>query len=131
MDAFDTDVLIYASTRSHPLGRPVRALLSSASHRRVGSVLLLVESLIKPRREGSAKEVKELLLMLSRLDLLPLTPTTCELAVSLGATYALKSVDACHLATAVEAGADRFITNNHNDFPQTISEIEITYPADL
>lgn len=33
--------------------------------------------------------------------------------------------------TAVGAGADRFLTNNTRDFPQTITEIEVTYPADL
>ena len=36
-----------------------------------------------------------------------------------------------HLATAVNAGADRFITNNKRDFPQTIEEIEIVYPDQL
>jgi hypothetical protein len=29
------------------------------------------------------------------------------------------------------AGADRFITNNRRDIPPTISEIDVTYPADL
>ncbi len=36
-----------------------------------------------------------------------------------------------HLATAVAAGADRFITNNQRDFPRTITELAVTYPADL
>jgi hypothetical protein len=31
----------------------------------------------------------------------------------------------------VVAGADRFITNNRRDFPTSISEIDVTYPADL
>jgi hypothetical protein len=26
-------------------------------------------------------------------------------------------------------GADRFITNNRRDFPATITEIQVTYPA--
>lgn len=97
----------------------------------MGSVLLLVETLTKPRREGWAEDLGRLLRVLGRLELLPVTEATCDLAVSLGATYGLKSMDACHLATAVEAGADRFITNNWNDFPQTISEIDVTYPRDL
>ena len=41
------------------------------------------------------------------------------------------AADATHLATAVAAGADRFITNNQRDFPQTIEEIDVVYPADL
>jgi hypothetical protein len=40
-------------------------------------------------------------------------------------------VDATHLATAVNVGADRFITNNQRDFPTTVTEITITYPGDL
>ena len=28
-------------------------------------------------------------------------------------------------------GDDRFITNNERDFPVTITEIDVTYPADL
>jgi hypothetical protein len=31
----------------------------------------------------------------------------------------------------VAIGADRFITSNKRDFPATMSEIAITYPADL
>ena len=36
-----------------------------------------------------------------------------------------------HLATAVAVGADRFITNNQRDFRPTITEVAVTYPADL
>ena len=39
MDAYDSDVLIYAATADHPLGIPVRAHLDRA--RGVGSTLLL------------------------------------------------------------------------------------------
>ena len=56
---------------------------------------------------------------------------TAELATALGAAYGLKAADAGHLATAVGAARDRFITNNKVDFPEWISEIGVTYPADL
>jgi hypothetical protein len=36
-------------------------------------------------------------------------------------------VDAVHLATAIPAGADRFITNNRRAFTPEISEIDVTY----
>lgn len=48
-----------------------------------------------------------------------------------GASYRLRSADAVHLATAVSAGADRFITNNRRDFSPSIEEVSITYPTDL
>ena len=68
---------------------------------------------------------------LARLDLLAVDRSTAELAVSLGGSYRLRAADAVHLATAVTAGADRFLTNNRRDFPREIDEIEIVYPEML
>jgi predicted nucleic acid-binding protein len=42
-----------------------------------------------------------------------------------------QAADATQLATAISSGADRFITNNQRDFPKTITEVDITYPADF
>jgi predicted nucleic acid-binding protein len=137
MDAFDADVLIYAAVADHHLGMRVRALFpiepveGTGTLAGIGSVLLLPELLAKPLREGAIDELTELGALLGRLDLRPVDEVTAELATALGATYRLRSADAVHLATAVNAGADRFITNNAADFPKTISEIDITYPADL
>jgi predicted nucleic acid-binding protein len=94
-------------------------------------VLLLPELLTKPLRDGADHEVVELSALLGRLDLLPLDRATAEVATALAATYRLRAADAVHLATAVGAGADRFLTNNQRDFPKSISEIDITYPSDL
>lgn len=137
MDAFDADVLIYAAVRGHPLGRRVRALFpveppeNSALVTGIGSVLLLPELLTKPLRDQSDNELAALSMLLSRIGLLPMDQATAELATALGAAYGLHAADAVHLATAVGAGADRFITNNRADFPKSISEIDITYPDDL
>jgi predicted nucleic acid-binding protein len=134
MDAFDADVLIYAAVPGHPLGRPVAALIHSASARAMagtGSVLLLPEVLGKPLRDGAADEVRILAGFLARLDLRPVDLATAELATSLSVRYKLRAADATHLATAVSTGADRFITSNQRDFPKEITEVGITYPADL
>lgn len=137
MDAFDADVLIYAAIAGHPLGGRVRALFPSAptagDHRvaGIGSALLLPELLAKPIRDGRPTEVEALQVLLAGLDLLTLDQAGAELAAVLGARYGLRAADATHLATAVGAGADRFITNNQRDFPKSISEIDITYPEDL
>jgi predicted nucleic acid-binding protein len=137
VDAFDSDVLIYAIVPGHELGRPVRALFPPEAGDRsdvivgIGSVLLLPELLTKPSREQSENELAELGALLSRLDLRPADLATAELATSLGASYGLRAVDAVHLATAVVAGADRFLTNNRSDFPKSITEIDITCPGDL
>ncbi len=134
MDAFDADALIYAAVPGHPLGARVAALFRSAGPGELagtGSVLLLPEVLSRPLRDGSTDEVRLLAGLLARLDLRPTDRATAELATSLATRYRLRAADAVHLATAVAIGADRFITNNKRDFPATMAEIAITYPADL
>ncbi len=139
MDAFDADVLIYAAVADHGLGRRVRALfpvdpvdpVAGSGVAGVGSVLLLPELLSKPLRERSSDELADLGALLGRLDLRPTDQATAELATALGASYRLRAADAVHLATAVGAGADRFLTNNRTDFPKSITEIDIRYPDDL
>lgn len=137
MDAFDADVLIYAAVPAHALGRRVRALFPQEPPQRtgaiagIGSVLLLPELLCKPLGDQAEHELVELGSLLSRLDLLPVDEATAQLATALSASHRLRAADAVHLATAVGVGADRFLTNNRRNFPRSISEIEITYPADL
>ena len=137
MDAFDADVLIYAAAPDHALGAPVRALFAPDAPRQtgvlagIGSVLLLPELLTRPLRDDAQDELLALSLLLSRIALLPIDQATAELATALGASYGLRASDAVHLATAVGAGAERFITNNKSDFSRSISEIAITYPEDL
>lgn len=137
MDAFDADVLIYAAVPGHPLGRRVQALFprdppaESGIVAGIGSVLLIPELLTKPIRDAAQGEIEALALLLARLELRPTDEATARLAAVLGATYRLRAADAVHLATAVSAGADRFITNNSSDFRTSITEIDITYPANL
>jgi predicted nucleic acid-binding protein len=136
MDAFDADVLIYATVPEHHLGRRVRALFpvqaeSGGACAGIGSVLLIPELLTKSLRDGARTELEALTALLGRLELRPLDEAVAELATALGASHRLRAVDAVHLATAVAAGAERFITNNSSDFAKTISEVAITYPDDL
>ena len=137
MDAFDADVLIYASIPDHPLGRRVAALFSAASLGStarlagVGSVLLVPELLSKPLRDEDTAAVTTLSGFLARLDLRPADQAVTVLAAVLGAQYKLRTPDATHLATAIRMGAHRFITNNSRDFDKSIREIDITFPADL
>lgn len=138
VDAFDADVLICAAAPAHRLGRRVRALFpteqttTTGGVAGIGSVLLIPELLTEPMRDGRNAEVEALAVLLARLDLRPLDEAGAELATMLGATYGLRAADAVHLATAVAAGAERFITNNSSDFAQAaITEVDVTYPADL
>ena len=133
MDAFDADVLIYAASAEHPHGPSVRSLFlnSEAQPVGVGSVLLLPELLAKPLRDGDHDEVDELVALLARLELLATTNQVATLATAYATQHRLRAADAVHLATAVLAGADRFVTNNSKDFARAIADIEIVYPTDL
>ncbi|MGQ0623926.1 MAG: type II toxin-antitoxin system VapC family toxin [Sporichthyaceae bacterium] len=130
-DAFDADVLVYAAGE-FPLGGVIRGLLNHIEPKAgVGSVLLLPEVLSKPRRDGRADEVAALIDILEHLHLWPVDNDIAELAVDLGATYRQRAPDAVHLATAVLAGAERFITINRRDFGPDINEIDVVYPDQL
>lgn len=130
--AFDADVIIYAAATDHPLGARVRPLIERTDVAAIGSVLLLPEVLAKPMRtDASSAEVAALIGILSRLELLPLDAAAARLAVALAARHRLRAADAAHLATAVAAGAEQFVTNNRKDFPRSITEINVVYPSDL
>ena len=129
MDALDTDVLIYAAEPGHDLGRGVARLVADGGDL-VGSVLLLPELLVKPTRLDGPERAR-IVALLAHVDLVPLSGVIASHAVTLGARYALHVGDAVHLATAVDAGADRFITNNRRDFKKDITEIDIVYPDEL
>lgn len=135
LTAFDADVLIYAAQTGHAQGTRVAALFTGvdeAASVGTGSVLLLTEVLAKPMRDDpSSDETLALISLLGRLKLLPLDAPTARVALALAVSHGLRAADAAHLATAVDAGADRFLTNNRKDFPQTITEIDIIYPEDL
>lgn len=126
--------MIYAATRGHPLGERVAALFADPDDGAAGtgSVLLLAEVLTEPmRHDPDSEETATLVSLLGRLQLHPLDQPTGRLASALAVSHGLRAADAAHLATAVAAGADRFLTDNRRDFPQTITEIEVMYPEDL
>ncbi|MPZ64288.1 MAG: PIN domain-containing protein [Pseudonocardiaceae bacterium] len=137
MDAFDADVLIYAAAPGHPLGRRVAALFPTDPPAPddpptgIGSVLLLPEVLSRPMRRADEVELTALGALLGRLELWPLDAATAELATALGATYGLRAADAVHLATAVAAGSERFLTDNRRDFSHQIDEVVVIHPDEL
>ncbi len=131
--AFDADAVVCAATRGHPLGVRVRRAVLDApdGSRRLGSLVLLVETMSHPLRQGNDDELAAMTALLSRLDLRPLDRATAGLATELAAGYRLRAADAIHLATAVISGADAFVTNNGKDFGPRVDVIPILSPGDL
>lgn len=127
INAFDTDVLIYAAS-DHPDAPRIRSILFGPDET-IGSLVLLPEALSKPMRLDDQAELARLIELLDRFDLKPV-----DLEIALGATeyaakYDLKAADAIHLATAVVWGAERFHTNNRKDFGPHIEELEVVWPS--
>lgn len=129
--AFDSDAIIYAATPGHRFGEAVWSLLDAEGTARFGSLLLVSEVLIKPAGEDNQPESRALLACLGRLELRPIDTQVAALSVTLGAAYGLKAPDAIHLASAVDVGAERFVTNNRKDFDKPIAEIEILFVEEL
>lgn len=126
-DAFDSDVLIRAA-KPAPEGDVDRVVLEGSLDR-IGSVVLLPETTIKPFRLGDSAELSNLTEILARVDLKPVDEDIADASVTLGAKYGLRAPDAIHLATAVVWGAVRFYTHNTKDFGPHITEIDIVVPG--
>jgi predicted nucleic acid-binding protein len=126
MDAFDADIVIYAS-----VGDPRGDILVDAVSARgpepagLGSVLLLTETLALGE---ATPRVARLRGLLAALELRPVDSQTARTAAALRAVYRLRTPDALHLATAICAGAERFVTGNRRDFTSRITEIDIAHP---
>jgi predicted nucleic acid-binding protein len=65
--------------------------------------------------------------VLRGLALLPVDGRTARIAAVLRGLYGLRTSDAVHLATAINSGADRFVTGNRRDFSR-VREIELLHP---
>jgi predicted nucleic acid-binding protein len=126
VDAFDSDVLIYAAKRD-PRGDIAARLVGAASpaDQVIGSVILVSEVFAAPVGRINEAERQRLINLIAALDLKDVDHEVADLAGTLRTKYRLKTPDALHLATAVLWGAERFHTNNSRDFGQPIDEIEI------
>lgn len=92
----------------------------------VGATMALTEVLIQPLRAGDTALTKryEAVLTNSRnFRLVPLTTAIAHLAADIRARYNLKTPDAIHVATAIDAGCDGFLTNDTDI--KRITEIKV------
>ncbi|MFD1827614.1 type II toxin-antitoxin system VapC family toxin [Mumia zhuanghuii] len=126
--AFDADIVNYAAAGDDRGDLLLDAIHDAAadSPAGVGSTLLLTETLTLAG--DRLAERPRLLAILGRLALLPVTHDVAVMAAALRVRHRLKTPDALHLATAISAGADRFVTNNRHDFARGITEIDVVHP---
>ena len=82
----------------------------------VSSVIALTEVLIHPLILGKTKieqEYRDILINSGQFRLLPVTQNIADSAAGLRARYNLRTPDALHIATAIDAGCDAFLTNDN------------------
>lgn len=113
----DANPIIY-SVEQHPVYWPLLQPLWLAAKGKsieiVSSDLTLMEVLVGPLKSGGAALVKayEQLFRQAQTRLLPITQPILRRAAQLRATTNLKTPDALHAATAIDAGCALFVTND-------------------
>ena len=136
----DADAIIYSVEKIEPYASLLRPLWLAAQVGRflvISSELTLLETLVKalqthdPVLESS---FRTLLLASREIQLVPLSRTILETAARLRATAGVKTPDALHAATALEARCALFVTNDAGyrrvpGLPLTILHDVLTTPT--
>jgi predicted nucleic acid-binding protein len=110
-------VFIYL-IEDHPLFAPrIQRIYERMLERRdtlCTSSFTMGEALVGPIKGQDADLVMKMksVFRSAEIDLLPFLPSTAEIYAMIRANYPVKASDAIHLATAAEARADVFVTND-------------------
>ena len=113
----DSVILIYFLDAVGPFN--VRAVARMARMLSAGDTAALsdltrLECRVKPLKLGAVTTLADFEAFFTRPDvrIVPITTAVFERATHIRATYHFKLADSLHLATAVESGCDRFLTND-------------------
>lgn len=114
----DTSVLIYWLDQVGPFHLRARSrfqALEAANDLMVISDLTRLECRVGPLKRNDATVLAAFDNFFARPDvqLVPLPAAVLDRATLLRADAGFKTPDALHLAAAIEAGCDRFLTNDH------------------
>lgn len=123
----DAAPVIYAVEQVAPFFPVVDARLSTAGTVRVVSDLTRMECRVKPTRERNADLLKDYddFFAYAVGEIVVLSRKVIDQATEIRARYGFKIPDAVHLAAAVVASCDVFLTNNHrlDRFPDISIEV--------
>ena len=113
----DANAIIYSVERIEPyreLLTPMWQEARAGLFTLASSELVVLETLIKPLREGNARleMLFRSIFNAAETELIPATLTLWEDAARIRAGTGLKTSDALHAATALSAGCALFITND-------------------
>jgi len=132
---FDTSPLIYFVER-HPvyltLMRYIISQVDEGTLRGYSSVITLTEMLVHPKLLGATtleQHYRELLRNSRHFELVPIDAMIAEQAAELRARYNLRTPDALHIAAALSADCQAFLTNDKK--LKSVTDIEIWVLDDL
>jgi predicted nucleic acid-binding protein len=113
----DANVIIYLVEKVEPYLSASRPLWDAVDGGRtlVTSELTLLETITKPLRDGNrvlAQRFVDTLLTVGTVACEPIARTTLMRAARIRADHGLKTPDAFHAATALEASCTMFVTND-------------------
>jgi predicted nucleic acid-binding protein len=117
--ALDTVVFIYAFERHQKFGPAATRCLKRIEDGEltgVASTVLFAELLPREFSAGASGNAQAVRRQIDNFPNLSVRPVTGDIAVTaarLRATYRLRTPDAMHAATALQAGAAGFVTNDH------------------
>lgn len=111
----DTAPIVYSVERIAPYVQAVDAKLAASGLVLVASELSRLECRVKPVRKGDAALLQEFddFFAGNVAEIVMLSRGVIDLATEVRAQFGFKTPDAIHLAAAVFAGCDVFLTNDH------------------
>lgn len=131
----DSAVLIYYVESDFAFSSVARQVLTAIWNGdvdAVASTILLSELTVLPYRQHRyhlAARYETTIVNFPNLDVLPVDRDTARLAARIRAEYGFRLPDAIHLATAVQHGADTFITNDRS--LQRFSDLSVMLLSDF
>lgn len=114
----DSNVVITILEHTAPLNRPQKKFivaLETGQVTGISSHLTLAECLVKPMRESNEQAIEAVLQFLEHqehIELLPVSRDILVKAAQIRAVSGTKLPDAIHLASAVAAGCDTFLSDD-------------------
>lgn len=112
----DTTAVIYSVEKIEPYRTLLYPLWQAAQKGQFGLVsseLLILETLVKPRKDANSvleATFHQLLFHSRELDLIPVDVSVLDRAASLRATHGFKPPDAIHAATALHSSCTLLVT---------------------
>lgn len=114
----DSNIVITILEHTAPLSQPQKRFIDSLETGQISGIsshLTLAECLVKPMRESNEQAIEAVLQFLENqehVDLVPVSRDILVKAAEIRAVSGTKLPDAIHLATAVAAGCQTFLSDD-------------------